>query len=230
LNLFKPYDHLFFDLDNTLWDFERNSKDSLWFIFKELNINQDFEEFFQYFEMVNNQLWGEYQKGVMKQKEVIVKRFELAFDKFNIHADANEINERFIKYLPTCTALKPNTIETLDYLKNKGYHLYIISNGIKNIQLKKIENSGLSPFFDKIFTSEEIGIPKPDKRIFRHALIKANARKIRSIVIGDSWESDIKGAHNVKMKSVFITWGKPTLENHPSTIIIEDLIQMQKIF
>ena len=229
MNLFRPYDHLFFDLDNTLWDYEKNSKDSLYNIFKQLATGQDFDEFFQYFVIVNNQLWEEYQNNKLKQKEVVVKRFEIVFDKFNIKADPEKINDLFLQILPTCSALKPHAIDVLQYLKSKSYHLHLITNGIKDIQMKKIENSGLSPFFDKIFTSEEIGIPKPDKRIFRHALTRTNARKVRSLMIGDSWESDIKGAHNVKMRSVFISWGKPVVQSHSSTIIIDSLQNLKEI-
>ena len=228
MNLFRPYDHLFFDLDNTLWDFTRNSKDSLRLIFSDLNIC--FDDFYQYFEMVNNQLWESYQNKKLKQKEVVVKRFEQTLDKFKIKADAEKINDLFLQHLSVCSILKPYTIETLQYLKRKNYHLHIITNGIKDIQFNKIKNSGILSFFDNIITSEEAGVPKPDKNIFRYALTRANARKARSIMIGDSWESDIKGAQQAGMKSVFISWDNPMVENHSSTIIIKDLTQIQTIF
>ena len=225
----RQYDHLFFDLDNTLWDFDKNSKDSLLLISNNLTINCSFDDFFQYFDTVNNQLWKEYQNKKLKQKEVVVKRFELVFDKFKIKADPEKANDQFLQLLPGRSILKPYTIETLQYLKDKGYRLHIVTNGIKDIQIKKIENSGISRFFELIITSEEVGIPKPDKRIFRYALTKANARKIKSIVIGDSWESDIIGAQQVGMKSIFISWDKPVAENHPSTIIISNLRQIQEL-
>ena len=225
----RQYDHLFFDLDNTLWDYAKNSKNSLHLIFNGLTTNHDFNEFFQCFEIVNNQLWEEYQNNKLKQKEVVVKRFEIIFDKFNIKADPEKINEQFLQILPTCSELKPHAIEVLQYLKSKGYHLHLITNGIKNIQLKKIENSGILPFLEQIITSEETGFPKPDKRIFRHALTRTNARKARSLMIGDSWESDIKGAQQAGIKSIFISWGKPVICSHSSTIIIDSLQDLKKI-
>jgi putative hydrolase of the HAD superfamily len=92
------------------------------------------------------------------------------------------------------TKLFNGTLETLTYLKSKGYQMHIITNGFTEVQHAKLRNSGLSPFFGKVFISEEIKNTKPHHEIFEHALKSTNALKKKSIMIGDSWETDIKGA------------------------------------
>jgi putative hydrolase of the HAD superfamily len=95
-------------------------------------------------------------------------------------------------------------VETLDYLKKRGYQMHIITNGFSEVQHKKIVSSGLNAYFKRIFISEDIQHPKPDKRIFQHALKCCNAKKSKSIMIGDSWESDIVGAMNIQMSQTVI--------------------------
>ncbi|HKJ43377.1 MAG TPA: YjjG family noncanonical pyrimidine nucleotidase [Sunxiuqinia sp.] len=205
----RKYDHLFFDLDHTLWDFETNSKLAMKEVVNQLKLKaiiDDFESFFDYYENVNAQLWEAYRNQGISKPELIKKRFKDSLEYFNIEGiDPVEMNELYLQLMPLQTKLFPGAIETLDYLKGKGYQMYIITNGFSEVQHKKIESSGLQPYFSRVFISEEIKFPKPDIRIFQHALKTCNAKKSRSIMIGDSWDSDIIGAINTGISQVAIT-------------------------
>ena len=89
----------------------------------------------------------------------------------------------------------------LDYLKPK-YQLHIITNGFEEIQTKKMQSSNIHHYFDKIITSESVGVKKPNPKVFEHAIQVANARIENSIMIGDSVEADIEGALQVGMKAI----------------------------
>ncbi len=104
--------------------------------------------------------------------------------------------------MPKQKVLNDGVIDVLNYLKKKRYHLNIITNGFKEVQHSKIESSGLKPYFDKIFISEEIKSPKPMRAIFDYAIKSANAKKINSIMIGDDWEVDVMGAVNYGIDTV----------------------------
>ena len=202
----RKYDHLFFDLDHTLWDFDTNSKLAMQQTVSELKLNNqinDFESFFSYYEKINTSLWEAYRNQQIRKPELIKKRFEDTLNHFGILGiDPVAMNDLYLELMPLQVKLFPDVIETLDYLKKKGYQMHIITNGFSEVQRKKIASSGLGPYFTRIFISEEVKYPKPDKRIFQHALKNCNAKKSRSIMIGDSWESDIIGAMNTGISQV----------------------------
>lgn len=249
----RKYDHLFFDLDHTLWDFETNSKLAMKQVVEELSLASQiasFDDFFNYYENVNSQLWEAYRNQEISKPELIKKRFEDTLNHFNIEGiDPIKMNELYLQLMPLQTKLFPGVIETLDYLKKKGFQMHVITNGFKEVQHKKIESSGLKPYFSKVFISEEIKYPKPDVRIFQHALKTCNAKKSRSIMIGDSWDSDIVGAINTGLSQVAITnngknktlppkkeWGEQKeyyfIKKHPhySTYYVETIIYLTKLF
>lgn len=222
----RKYDHLFFDLDHTLWDFETNSRLAMQQTVHELKLESqivDFEQFIHYYEQVNSQLWELYRKQEIRKPELIRQRFEQTLSHFEIHGtDPMVMNERYLKRMPLQKKLYPGVIETLEYLKKKGYQMHIITNGFTEVQHQKIESSGLSPYFQRIFISEAIQAPKPDKRIFQYALSSCNAKKARSIMIGDSWESDIEGARNFGISQIFIdntdnSPQKPSTHDHKNS-------------
>jgi putative hydrolase of the HAD superfamily len=193
----KKYTHIFFDLDNTLWDFETNSRNTMQIIFQKLNLVQthDFSQFFETYTRHNDSLWQSYRKNEVLKKELTRLRFQNTFDELEIKSiNAEETNELYLNEMPNHKTLNEGVIEILNYLKKKRYHLNIITNGFSEVQRRKIETSGLKPFFDKIFISEEIKSPKPDRAIFEHAVKSSNAKKSQSLMVGDDWEVDVMGA------------------------------------
>ena len=204
----KKYTHLFFDLDNTLWDFRKNSKLAMQTTFNHFKLEMqqvDFNQFFEVYLTHNHNLWASYRKKEVGKKELIRKRFEDTFSELKIvEIDPNKMNTFYLNEMPNQKTLYPGVVETLEYLKTKRYKLFIITNGFKEVQHKKLESSGLKPFFNKVFTSEEIKTPKPGREIFEYAVKSVNARKINSLMIGDDWDVDILGASKFGIDAVYI--------------------------
>ena len=202
----KKYTHLFFDLDNTLWDFEKNSKKAMQeaFRFYGLQNQTGVEQFFEVYSKHNTQLWENYRNKEVTKKELIKKRFENTFTELKIIGiDPVEMNNLYLKLMPGQKKLNEGVTEILHYLKNKNYQLFIITNGFREVQYEKLISSGLDHFFNKIFISEDIKTPKPGRKIFEYAVKSANAKKSKSLMIGDNWEVDVLGALNFGMDAVY---------------------------
>lgn len=199
--------HLFFDLDHTLWDFEKNSQAALEILYKELELKNNlpsFRRFHTSYRKVNAELWQQYGKGKLDKSVLRVKRFSDTFRKFDF--DNKEVAEvmaqRYVEVSPYQTNLFPHSIETLETLKNEGYQLHIITNGFKEVQHIKLEKSKLIQYFDVILCSEEVGKNKPHKSVFIEALNRANANSKESIMIGDNYIADIIGAEKAGIAGI----------------------------
>ena len=205
----KKYTHIFFDLDNTLWDFKTNSLHALQATFNFFGLNTQaikFEDFFDVYARHNHQLWKAYRNKQVRKKELTNQRFQLTFNEFGLSGmDADAMNSHYLSEMPKQNHLIDGAIDLLDYLKSKKYKLFIITNGFKEVQHKKLVNSGLQRYFDKVFISEEVKAPKPDPVIFEHAIKSGNAKKASSLMIGDDYDVDIKGALNFGIDAVFFS-------------------------
>ena len=201
------YCHLLFDLDHTLWDFDRNSRDTLEELFNEYGMNaffKSFEDFLADYNLVNYRLWDDYGKGMISKDDVKYKRF------INCLANAGsdrkdlacQMAEEYVSRSPCKTHLVEGAIELLQALSGK-YGMHIITNGFNEVQYKKIRLSGLSPFFDNIFTSEDAGFQKPDEGFFNFVFSSNGMKKEGSLVIGDNIRSDIEGAKNYGLDTIF---------------------------
>lgn len=204
----QKYDHLFFDLDHTLWDFDTNARFAMRETVSEFKLDdqiENFELFYDYYEKINANLWEAYRNQKIRKPELIRKRFEDTLSHFSITGiEPLAMNDCYLKWMPLQKTLFPDVIGTLEYLKKRGYQMHVITNGFSIVQHQKIETSGLKTYFNRIFISEEIQIPKPDKRIFQYALKCCNAKKSKSIMIGDSWNTDIIGARNAGINQVYV--------------------------
>ena len=229
------YKHLFFDLDHTLWDFETNSKETLFDLYNQHNLSDrgisDFETFFKSYTFHNKRLWERYTMGYIRQEELKWKRMWLTLLDFKIADEplAKKLSVEFLEHLPSKTNLFPYTFEILDYLKEKGYHLHLITNGFEKVQHAKLEKSGLKPYFKHVITSEESNNTKPNKEIFDYAFAKARAEADESIMIGDNLDADIQGGINAGMDTVFVNHidADPYIK---STYIVKDLKSLEAIF
>lgn len=207
----RAYDHLFFDLDNTLWDFASNSRLAMHETLLQTSLLErlpNFDSFFSEYEKINSKLWNDYHGKKITKQKLIIERFCLSLRLFDIN-DQNweELNRIYLENMAVQKHLFQDTIETLEKLRNKGYQMHIITNGFREVQYKKLSNCGLHPFFTKVFVSEEIQCTKPHPEIFEHALKSTNARKKRSIMIGDSWDIDIVGAMNFGIDQIMFLNG-----------------------
>ena len=207
-------EHVFFDLDHTLWDFEKNSELTFYKIFDELQFKIDVPYFLEVYKPLNRMFWRMYREEKISKEDLRYQRLKTVFDKidFSISDDyINKIAVDYINYLPNFNHLFDDTFEVLDYLKNK-YTLHIITNGFEEIQTKKMESSNILQYFDKVITSESVGVKKPNPKVFTYALELANANNKNSIMIGDSIEADIDGALNVGMKAIHCNFENETIQ------------------
>ena len=198
---------VFFDLDHTLWDFEKNSALAFETIFKMQNLAINMPDFLHFYVPINRAYWEKYRKDEITQKELRFGRLKETFDllKFAIADDLIDfLSEEYIFYLPKYNHLFDGTIEILDYLKPK-YNLHIITNGFAEIQGNKMNNSYISHYFKTITNSEMAGVKKPNSLIFDYALDLAQAKKENSIMIGDCIEADVQGALNAGLDAILFT-------------------------
>ena len=197
--------HIFFDLDHTLWDFETNSARAFDFIFNDNKIKIDLNSFLRIYVPINQKYWKLFREERVSKEALRYKRLKETFDLLNYNISDDLINHLAIVYidnLPNYNMLFEGTIEILDYLSPK-YEMHIITNGFEEVQIKKIEKSGIKKYFDKIITSESVGVKKPNPKIFDYALQSANAKAEHSIMIGDNYEADVQGALNMSMRAIF---------------------------
>lgn len=215
--------HIFFDLDHTLWDFDKNAALAFEIILKENQIFIPVEQFTAVYNPINQKLWKLYQVNEISHLELRYSRLKETFDvlKYDISDEViHTISDRFIENLILNNFLIEGTIEVLDYLKSK-YKLHIITNGFADVQDLKMKNSGLIDYFQTITNSETAGHKKPHQNIFEFALSSANASKEESIMIGDSYEADVVGALDFGMKAIYFNENKFIVEN--------DILQIQKL-
>lgn len=199
--------NIFFDLDRTLWDFEKNSEIALQNIYSNLKLhvtNVSFKRFHHTYKATNSELWKQYGSGKITKNFLRSERFRLTFEKLKIERPEliEKISNDYIELSPKQTCLFPGTIETLDELKYEGYNMHIITNGFKEVQFIKLEEAKLNRYFDLVLCSEEVGYNKPSRNIFNHALTHTGATAAESVMIGDDYEIDILGARNCGMHGV----------------------------
>ena len=196
---------IFFDLDHTLWDFEKNSALAFETVFKMQDLEVNMNDFLQFYVPINREYWERYRKDKVTQKELRYGRLKDTFDLMEFSIEDEKIDllsEQYIHYLPKYNHLFDGTIEILDYLKAK-YNLHIITNGFAEIQENKLNNSYITHYFKTITNSEMAGVKKPNHKIFDYALDLANTKKENSIMIGDCIEADVQGALDAGLDAIF---------------------------
>ncbi|HVM86846.1 MAG TPA: YjjG family noncanonical pyrimidine nucleotidase [Puia sp.] len=229
------YKHLFFDLDHTLWDFEANSKLTLYELYNTFNLKQkgvhDFSLFHKNYLVHNEKLWERYRNGFIKVDELRWKRMWLSLLDFKIGDEqlARDMGNTFLELLPTRKLLFPHTIEILDYLSEKKYKLHLITNGFEKTQHSKLKNSGIDKYFIEVITSESSNSLKPHKEIFDYAFVKTGAAKEESIMIGDSIDVDIQGAINAGIDQVYVNHINDSPVMKP-TYTVYSLKELEDIF
>ncbi len=201
--------HIFFDLDHTLWDFDRNSMLAFQRIFKTFNIPIPLEDFIEVYEPINFEYWKMYREERIDKQGLRRGRFLDAFEPFGVEFSLKEIDDMATAYifeLPKDNYLFDGVIDTLDHLLEKGYTMHIITNGFEEVQHLKLKNSAIDHFFHTVTTSEEVGVKKPNPLVFEKALQKARATPEESIMVGDTFEADILGAEKVGMHTLFFNY------------------------
>lgn len=204
----KKYRNLFIDLDDTLYDFSAAARESFNEAYNKLGYPRyfnSFEEYMQIYSPYNLELWAQYGRGEISKEELNRRRFNYPLEQKGVYDKelAAQFQEISLKLIPTKDKLIPYAKELLEYLSPK-YNLYILSNGFQELQEHKMQTSGIRHYFKELILSDHIGINKPRRELFEYALKTTNSKLEESIMIGDMFETDIVGAHNIGMDQIFV--------------------------
>lgn len=200
--------HVFFDLDHTLWDFDKNSSLTFQKIFKINNLDVELSTFLKVYEPINLKYWKLYREEKVTKSELRYGRLKDAFNAIDVEVEDDMINHlsiAYIDYLTTFNHLFEGALDILNYLRDR-YHLHIITNGFEEAQERKMNNANIRDYFKTITNSEMVGVKKPNPKIFNFALDIANASPTESVMIGDSLEADIEGAYNIGMETIYFDY------------------------
>lgn len=226
------YQHLFFDLDRTLWDFERNSKETVFDLFSQLQLENKMdcsaEDFLNIYQEKNAALWALYRDQKIDKQTLREERFFQAMQYFGLENKklALEFNDAYVQTCSSKPHLLPYAHDVLNYL-NDNYSLHIITNGFVEAQEVKMKNAGLENYFDVVIVSDGLGFRKPDKRIFHHALKSAQAKQKESLMIGDDYLADIVGAKKVGIDQAYLADSHNNQEK--ATYKIVNLLDLKQI-
>lgn len=208
-----PYQHIFFDLDHTIWDFDKNAEETLHELFLQHKLSglglASPDVFIETYTRNNHRLWAEYHLGKISKEALREARFKHTFLELGLDEAVipTGFEEDYVQLSPQKLNLFPEAHEVLKYLSGK-YSLYVISNGFKESTEMKIRLCNLGQYFKHIFISEVIGVNKPDPKIFEHALQTAGAQKHQSLMIGDSLEADVYGALDFGIDAIYFNPNK----------------------
>jgi len=205
------YKHIFFDLDHTLWDYERNSKETLIALYQKHKLEKDVpnissDVFLTWYLDITHSLWKLYNQHQISQEELRKIRLDRLFEKLEkkvAYEKLHRISEEYILLCPQKPHLMPFAKEALEYLQEKSYNLHIITNGFTAIQDTKIKSSRIEHFFQEVITSQTFELRKPNPKIFEYTLEKIKTQKEACIMIGDNLETDIQGAKNARIDHIF---------------------------
>lgn len=230
-----PYSTLFIDLDNTLYDFSASSREAYEEVYGAMDYGRffpSFEAYFDIYEKRNAELWMLYAENKITKDELNAIRYRHPLEMAGV-ADAEAIAQRFfaeaMRRLPTKGLLRPYARETLDYLRPR-YRLYILSNGFAELQTRKMQSAGILSYFDGIVLSEDIGVQKPQRPLFDHALAVAHATAGEVLMIGDHFEVDIEGAHDAGWDQMYYNFkGDDTPRPFTPTFEIRSLDEIPHI-
>lgn len=224
---------IFFDADNTIIDHKACEKQALVTVFQGIEIEYK-EEYQNVFRPLDRSLWDSVAQGTnpVPMEEIAVYRFKVFFEKIGIvYEDCEKVNELFTAGLANSTALMKHAEEIIPYLHEKNYKLYVVTNGRVKLQRPRVMNSKIAKYISDIIVSEEVGEDKPSPKMFKVLLERAKLTPEEVVMVGDSLDKDIQGAHNAGIKAI---WYNPKGIASESDVVpdyeIKDLLELKKIF
>ena len=205
------YKFLLFDLDHTLLDFDTAEDVALTQLLKEEGV-EDIQAYKDYYVPMNKSLWRDLEQKKITKQELVNTRFSKMFSHFGIEKDGVYLAERYQFYLAQQGQVFSGAMELLDSLIDRGYELYAATNGITTIQTGRLAQSGLAPYFNQVFISEQLQTQKPDALFYEKIGQQiAGFSKEKTLMIGDSLTADIQGGNNAGIDTI---WYNPHhLEN-----------------
>ncbi|MDR2122405.1 MAG: HAD hydrolase-like protein [Flavobacteriaceae bacterium] len=232
----KKIKHIFFDLDNTLWDTDRNSKITLQQMYKDVDVEEKYQlsflDFFTSYYKRNENLWALYRQEKVTKQNILDQRFKKTFQELGVEDEEiwGYFDDNFLDKVVQNNHLIDNAEETLDYLKTKGYELHVVSNGFIQQTNRKVNDTSIKNYVTTITSGEEINKRKPAREVFELGMKKAQALPEESSFIGDDWEADVLGSKKTGMFPVFFNYKKDEKYKQNGFPIIRDLLELKNIF
>lgn len=238
------YKDLFIDLDDTLYDTHGNSMIALKKLFDERNwkeIMPSYEAFRDAYFATNVDVWAKYAHGEIDRDTLIVERYRRPVTEMVRQCGGDtswitpqwcvEASNRYGDLISREPGTVPGAKQLLEYLRQKGYRLHICSNGFHEVHSRKLRSAGLDGYFATIILSEDAGVNKPHKEFFDYAFAKTGAERATTIMIGDHYDTDIAGAINAGLDTIFFNrWNvDPSTLERQSDYIVNSLSEIQKI-
>lgn len=216
------YKFLLFDLDHTLFDFDTAEDVALTQLLKEEGVD-NIQAYKDYYVPMNKALWEDLEQKKITKHELVNTRFSRLFEHFGVEKDGSYLANRYQFYLSQQGQMFSGAMELLDTLIDRGYEVYAATNGIISIQTGRLIKSGLAPYFNHVFISEQLVTQKPDALFYErigqqiHGFSKEN-----TVMIGDSLTADIQGGNNAGIDTIWYnphhlenkTQAQPTYEVH----------------
>ena len=219
---------LFFDLDRTLWDFERNSLETLKGLFVDFELRRhgaaSFGAFNAVYQEENAKCWADYQRGTMTKQVLRGERFRRTLRLLGMDEAISEgLGQQYVARGPHQRHLLDGALDVLSELQGRGYPLHILTNGFKEVQHIKVDNSGIGQYIDAVWTSDELGHLKPALACFEGALKGVGATPDQAWMIGDDHAADVVGAHQAGWKSIHFAPSGDTPASSPATASVAGL-------
>jgi len=225
------------DLDDTIIDFTANARASLTIMYdNEPLLRQLYPSealWAETYERHNMTLWAKYNVGIIKRDFLRMERFRLPLTEAGLpDAEARTVSKRFdtlyLDLLARQKRLVPRAMELLTVLRTKKVTIGVLSNGFREVQFRKIDSAGLTPYIDTVVLSDDIGINKPDTRIFIHAMKRtADADPTHHLLIGDNLQTDISGAINAGWSAI---WLNRTTVTAPSPACPDTAVEVHNLY
>ena len=197
------FEYLFLDLDQTILDFDKAERIAVGNTFASLGLNPT-DEVLDRYHVVNQLHWQMLERGELTRDQVIVGRFAALLREFGADIDPRECAKVYEKKLAIGHYFLPGALEALQKLSEK-YKLYLASNGTASVQASRIASSGIAPYFEKIFVSQELGANKPSREFYQRAFAQIpDFDPAKALMVGDSLTSDIRGGMNAGIATCWV--------------------------
>ena len=227
------YKNLFIDLDDTIYDFSGASRESFQETYDLLHYERYFDSFEHYlslYEPYNLELWRIYGEGKITKEELNRRRYSHPLECVGVNDQqlADTFCREALGRIPTKGPLMPGALELLEYLRPK-YNMYILSNGFKELQSRKMRTAGIDGYFDALILSEDIGVNKPNRELYEYALVRTGSKLNESLMIGDMFDTDIVGAANIGMEQMYYNPKEKKGHAFSPTYEVTHLLQIKEI-
>lgn len=188
------------DLDDTILDFHQAEKIAISKTFRCFGVEPEDKLINRYSE-INAAQWKRLETGEITREQVLVGRFEILFREMGLDISSREAKATYERLLAQGHYFMPGAEKMLEDIRD-DYRLFICSNGTAVVQAGRLRSAGISPYFEKIFISEDIGYNKPSAEFFERCFAQMDdPDRSRAIIIGDSLTSDILGGINAGIKT-----------------------------